>query len=30
VLPNTQTLLPVMKDQVAAARAELDRIMSQK
>jgi ABC-type sugar transport system substrate-binding protein len=30
VLPNTQTLLPVMKDQVAAARAELDRIMGQK
>ena len=27
VLPNTQTLLPVMKDQVAAARTELDRIL---
>jgi ABC-type sugar transport system substrate-binding protein len=30
ILPNTQTLLPVMKDQVAAARAELDRILGQK
>jgi ABC-type sugar transport system substrate-binding protein len=30
VLPNTQTLLPVMKDQVAAARAELDRVLGQK
>jgi ABC-type sugar transport system substrate-binding protein len=30
ILPNTQTLLPVMKDQVAAARAELDRILNQK
>ena len=30
VLPNTQTLLPVMKDQVAAARVELDRILGQK
>ena len=30
VLPNTQTLKPVMKDQVAAARAELDRILGQK
>jgi ABC-type sugar transport system substrate-binding protein len=30
VLANTQTLLPVMKDQVAAARAELDRILGQK
>ena len=27
ILPNTQTLLPVMKDQVGAARAELDRIL---
>jgi ABC-type sugar transport system substrate-binding protein len=30
VLPNSQTLLPVMKDQVAAARTELDRILNQK
>ena len=30
VLPNTQTLLPVMKEQVAAARKELDRILGQK
>jgi ribose transport system substrate-binding protein len=30
ILPNTQTLLPVMKDHVAAARAELDRILNQK
>jgi ABC-type sugar transport system substrate-binding protein len=30
ILPNTQTLLPVMKDQVAAARVELDRILGQK
>jgi ABC-type sugar transport system substrate-binding protein len=30
VLPNIQTLKPVMKDQVAAARAELDRILGQK
>jgi ABC-type sugar transport system substrate-binding protein len=30
VLPNTQTLLPVMSDQVATARKELDRILGQK
>jgi ABC-type sugar transport system substrate-binding protein len=30
VLPNSQTLLPIMKDQVAAARTELDRILGQK
>jgi ribose transport system substrate-binding protein len=30
ILPNTQTLLPVMKDQVDAERKELDRILSQK
>jgi ribose transport system substrate-binding protein len=30
VLPNTQTLKPVMKDQVNDARKELDRILSQK
>jgi len=30
VLPNTQTLMPVMKDQVTSARAELNRIMSLK
>jgi ABC-type sugar transport system substrate-binding protein len=30
ILPNTQTLKPVMKDQVAAARTELDRILGQK
>jgi ABC-type sugar transport system substrate-binding protein len=30
ILPNTQTLLPVMKDQAAAARTELDRILGQK
>src|SRR5216684_1504088 len=30
VLPNSQTLLPLMKDQVAAARTELDRILGQK
>jgi ABC-type sugar transport system substrate-binding protein len=30
VLPNSQTLLPIMKDQVAAARVELDRILGQK
>jgi ABC-type sugar transport system substrate-binding protein len=30
ILPNVQTLLPVMKDGVAAARVELDRILGQK
>jgi ribose transport system substrate-binding protein len=30
ILPNSQTLLPIMKDQVAAARVELDRILGQK
>jgi ribose transport system substrate-binding protein len=30
ILPNTQTLLPVMKADVAAARTELDRILGQK
>jgi ribose transport system substrate-binding protein len=30
VLPNSQTLLPVMKDQAAAARTELDRILGKK
>ncbi len=30
ILPNTQTLLPVMKADVAAARIELDRILGQK
>jgi ribose transport system substrate-binding protein len=30
ILPNSQTLLPIMKDQVAAARIELDRILGQK
>jgi ribose transport system substrate-binding protein len=30
ILPNTQTLLPVMKDQVAAERKELDRILGEK
>lgn len=30
ILPNTQTLKPIMKDQVADARKELDRILSQK
>jgi ribose transport system substrate-binding protein len=30
ILPNTQTLLPVMKDQVAAERKELDRILGAK
>jgi ribose transport system substrate-binding protein len=30
ILPNTQTLKPVMKDQVDGARKELDRILSQK
>jgi ribose transport system substrate-binding protein len=29
ILPNTQTLLPVMADGVAAARVELDRILGQ-
>ncbi|MCB1486221.1 MAG: sugar ABC transporter substrate-binding protein [Bauldia sp.] len=29
ILPNTQTLLPVMADGVAAAREELDRILGQ-
>jgi ribose transport system substrate-binding protein len=29
ILPNTQTLLPVMAADVAGARAELDRIMGQ-
>ena len=30
ILPNTQTLMPIMKDQVAAQRTELDRILGQK
>jgi len=30
ILPNTQTLMPVMKDQVEAQRKELDRILNQK
>jgi len=30
ILPNTQTLLPIMAADVASARAELDRIMGQK
>jgi ABC-type sugar transport system substrate-binding protein len=30
ILPNTQTLKPVMKADVAAARTELDRILGQK
>jgi ABC-type sugar transport system substrate-binding protein len=29
ILPNTQTLRPVMKDQVATAREELDRVLGQ-
>jgi ribose transport system substrate-binding protein len=29
ILPNTQTLKPIMKDQVAEQRKELDKILSQ-